>query len=45
MAGGTSTNTVRSHVRALLTKTGRHRQADLVALLNGLRLPGSAGEF
>ena len=45
MAGGTSTHTVRSHVRALLTKTGRRRQADVVALLNGLRLPGSTGEF
>lgn len=45
MAGGTSANTVRSHVKALLAKTGRHRQADLVALLNGLRLPGSASEF
>ena len=39
---GTSANTVRTHVNAVLTKTGYSRQADLVALLNGLRPPGSA---
>jgi len=31
-----STNTVRSQVRALLSKTGSRRQVDLVALLSGL---------
>src|SRR6202035_1513407 len=39
---GTSTNTVRTHVNAVLTKTGYSRQSDVVALLNGLRPPGSA---
>ena len=39
---GTSTNTVRSHVKVVLTKIGYNRQADVVALLNGLRPPGSA---
>jgi DNA-binding CsgD family transcriptional regulator len=37
---GTSANTVRSHVNAVLTKTGYSRQSDVVALLNGLRPPG-----
>ncbi|GKQ51273.1 helix-turn-helix transcriptional regulator [Bradyrhizobium sp. Ce-3] len=37
---GTSTNTVRTHVKVVLTKTGYSRQADVVALLNGLRPPG-----
>jgi len=41
---GTSTNTVRSHVKVVLTKVGYSRQADVVALLNGLRPPGSANE-
>jgi DNA-binding CsgD family transcriptional regulator len=41
---GTSTNTVRTHVNAVLTKTGYSRQSDVVALLNGLRPPGSAGD-
>jgi DNA-binding CsgD family transcriptional regulator len=41
---GTTTNTVRSHVTAVLNKTGFSRQADVVALLNGLRPPGSAGD-
>jgi mannose-6-phosphate isomerase-like protein (cupin superfamily)/DNA-binding CsgD family transcriptional regulator len=39
---GTSTNTVRSHVKVVLTKVGYSRQSDVVALLNGLRSPGSA---
>jgi DNA-binding CsgD family transcriptional regulator len=39
---GTSTNTVRSHVKVLLTKIGYSRQSDVVALLNGLRPPGAA---
>jgi DNA-binding CsgD family transcriptional regulator len=39
---GTSTNTVRTHVNAVLAKTGYSRQSDVVALLNGLRPPGSA---
>jgi DNA-binding CsgD family transcriptional regulator len=38
-ADGTSTNTVRTHVRGVLGKTGCHRQADLVALLNGIWSP------
>jgi DNA-binding CsgD family transcriptional regulator len=37
---GTSTNTVRTHVKVILTKTGYSRQADVVALLNGVRQPG-----
>ena len=41
---GTSANTVRTHVNAVLTKTGYSRQADVVALLNGLRPPGSADD-
>ena len=39
---GTSTNTVRTHVNAVLTKTGSSRQSEVVALLNGLRPPGLA---
>jgi DNA-binding CsgD family transcriptional regulator len=38
---GTSTNTVRTHVKAVLAKTGYSRQADVVALLNGLWPRGS----
>jgi DNA-binding NarL/FixJ family response regulator len=41
---GTSTNTVRTHVNAVLTKTGYSRQADVVALLNGIRPPGFAND-
>jgi DNA-binding CsgD family transcriptional regulator len=41
---GTSTHTVRSHVKVVLTKTGYSRQSDVVALLNGLRPPGSAND-
>src|SRR5579871_894999 len=41
---GTSTNTVRTHVNAVLTKTGFSRQSDVVALLNGLRPPGFTGD-
>ena len=41
---GTSANTVRSHVKVVLTKIGYRRQADVVALLNGLRPPGSAND-
>jgi DNA-binding CsgD family transcriptional regulator len=41
---GTSTNTVRTHVKVVLTKTGYSRQADVVALLNGLRPPGFGNE-
>jgi DNA-binding NarL/FixJ family response regulator len=40
----TSANTVRTHVNAVLTKTGYSRQADVVALLNGLRPPGSLSD-
>jgi DNA-binding CsgD family transcriptional regulator len=41
---GTSTNTVHTHVNAILAKTGYSRQSDVVALLNGLRPPGSAND-
>jgi DNA-binding CsgD family transcriptional regulator len=41
---GTSMNTVRSHVKVVLTKVGYNRQADVVALLNGLRPPGLAND-
>jgi DNA-binding CsgD family transcriptional regulator len=41
---GTSTNTVRTQVNAVLTKTGYSRQSDVVALLNGLRPPGSPSD-
>ena len=41
---GTSENTVRSHVKVVLTKTGYSRQSDVVALLNGLRPPGSTND-
>ena len=38
---GVSSNTVRTQVRGILTKTGCQRQTDVVALLSGLRRPGS----
>lgn len=41
---GTSTTTVRTHVNAVLAKTGSGRQSDVVALLTGLRPPGSTGD-
>jgi DNA-binding NarL/FixJ family response regulator len=41
---GTSTNTVHTHVNAVLAKTGYSRQSDVVALLNGLRPPGSTND-
>jgi len=41
---GTSANTVRTHVNAVLNKTGYSRQSDVVALLNGLRPPGSGND-
>ncbi len=37
--GGVSRNTVRTHVRGLLEKTGCHRQAEVVALLCGVAVP------
>jgi DNA-binding CsgD family transcriptional regulator len=40
-AGGVSLSTVRTHVRGALEKTGCHRQADLIALLNGIWSPPS----
>jgi DNA-binding NarL/FixJ family response regulator len=40
----TSTNTVRSHVKVVLMKTGYSRQSDVVALLNGLRPPAFAND-
>jgi DNA-binding CsgD family transcriptional regulator len=39
---GTSINTIRAHVRGVLVKTGRNRQADVVALLNRLWVPPRA---
>ena len=36
---GVSSNTVRSHVRSVLEKTGAKRQTDVVALMVGLALP------
>jgi DNA-binding NarL/FixJ family response regulator len=36
---GVSENTVRSHVRGVLQKTGRSRQAEVVALLTGMYAP------
>jgi DNA-binding CsgD family transcriptional regulator len=41
--GGVSLNTVRTHVRQVLVKTGCERQAEVVALLTGIvqpRIPG-----
>ena len=35
-AGGTSANTIRTHVRGVLEKTGCNRQADIVALLTAI---------
>jgi DNA-binding CsgD family transcriptional regulator len=37
--GGVSLNTVRTHVRGVLQKTGCNRQADVVALLTGIARP------
>jgi DNA-binding CsgD family transcriptional regulator len=37
--GGVSLNTVRTHVRGVLAKTGCDRQVDVVALLSGLARP------
>jgi DNA-binding CsgD family transcriptional regulator len=34
--GGTSRNTIRTHVRGVLEKTGCNRQADIVALLTAI---------
>ncbi|MGH8595405.1 MAG: helix-turn-helix transcriptional regulator [Gammaproteobacteria bacterium] len=34
--GGTSTNTIRTHVRGVLEKTGCNRQVDIVALLTAI---------
>ena len=37
--GGVSENTIRTHVRGVLQKTGRSRQAEVVALLTGIYAP------
>jgi DNA-binding CsgD family transcriptional regulator len=37
--GGVSLNTVRTHVRGVLEKTGCERQAEVVALLTGIARP------
>ncbi|MGH6868554.1 MAG: helix-turn-helix transcriptional regulator, partial [Methylocella sp.] len=34
--GGTSANTIRTHVRGVLEKTGCNRQVDIVALLTAI---------
>ncbi|HMF06851.1 MAG TPA: LuxR C-terminal-related transcriptional regulator, partial [Methylocella sp.] len=34
--GGTSPNTIRTHVRGVLEKTGCNRQADIIALLTAI---------
>ena len=39
--GKVSRNTVRTHVRGVLEKTGCRRQAEVVALLGGIALPGT----
>jgi DNA-binding CsgD family transcriptional regulator len=41
--GGVSLNTVRTHVRGVLAKTGCGRQVDVVALLTGIAASGAAG--
>jgi DNA-binding CsgD family transcriptional regulator len=41
--GGVSLNTVRTHVRHVLAKTGCERQAEVVALLTGITQPRIAG--
>ncbi|QIP07720.1 helix-turn-helix transcriptional regulator [Bradyrhizobium symbiodeficiens] len=41
---GTSPNTVRWHVKVVLSKMGYNRQSDVVALLNGLRPPGCVND-
>jgi DNA-binding CsgD family transcriptional regulator len=40
--GGVSLNTVRTHVRGVLEKTGCTRQAEVIALLSGI-LPSRDG--
>jgi DNA-binding CsgD family transcriptional regulator len=47
MAGdsGTSHNTVRTHVRGVLEKTGCNRQAEIIALLTALSPTRLEGEF
>jgi len=39
---GVSENTIRTHVRGVLQKTGRSRQAEVVALLTGIYAPRSS---
>ena len=41
--GGISLNTVRTHVRGVLEKTGCDRQAEVVALLTGITSPRATG--
>jgi DNA-binding CsgD family transcriptional regulator len=41
--GGVSVNTVRTHVRGVLEKTGCNRQIDVVALLTGIARPQVTG--
>jgi DNA-binding CsgD family transcriptional regulator len=39
ISGSVSRNTVRSHVRRVLEKTGCHRQAEVAAMLSGIVVP------
>jgi len=41
--GGVSLNTVRTHVRGVLAKTGCSRQVEVVALLTGIAASRAAG--
>jgi hypothetical protein len=40
LIGGVSSNTIRTHVRRVLEKTGCGRQAEVIALLTGIASPG-----
>jgi DNA-binding CsgD family transcriptional regulator len=42
VSGSVSRNTVRTHVRRVLEKTGCHRQAEVVAMLSGITVPRSS---
>jgi len=39
--GGISRNTVRTHMRGVLEKTGCRRQAEVVALFRGIAVPAA----
>jgi DNA-binding CsgD family transcriptional regulator len=44
VAGGVSPNTIRTHVRSVLEKTGCNRQSEVVALLTGIWSPRQSDE-